>query len=50
MARMLYGVHRFDAGTYFGVAGLLGTVALLATWLPACRAARIAPTIALRAE
>lgn len=50
IARMLYGVQRFDLPTYGCVAVLLGAVALVATWLPARRAGRIAPAIALRAE
>ena len=35
---------------YLGAAGVLGLAVLLACWLPARRAARIGPVIALRAE
>lgn len=50
MARMLYDVNRFDGPTYGAAAALLALVALLATWLPARRAARVEPLAALRSE
>ena len=46
----LYGVSRTDAPTYTGAAVLLAGVALLASWVPARRAARLDPWIALRHE
>jgi len=46
----LYGVSRFDATTYIGVAAVLVAAATLATWLPARRATRIDPAAALRLE
>ena len=47
---MLYGVDAFDPLTYAGLALALGLVALFASWLPARRAARVDPAIALRAD
>jgi putative ABC transport system permease protein len=47
---MLYGVGRADPITLAGVVLILGGVALLASWLPARRAARLDPVIALRTE
>jgi predicted permease len=46
---LLYGVSPLDPTTFIGVVLLLGAVALVASWLPARRAVRIAPTEALRA-
>jgi putative ABC transport system permease protein len=47
---LLFDVSRLDAITYVGVSALLAGVAVLASWLPARRAARVDPTITLRAE
>jgi len=47
MAGLLYGVRPTDPAVVVGVALLLGTVALLATWLPARRAARVNPAATL---
>jgi putative ABC transport system permease protein len=47
---LLYGVQQADLLTYGGVAVLMTLVALLACWLPARRAAKADPIIALRGE
>jgi ABC-type lipoprotein release transport system permease subunit len=47
---LLYEVSPTDMKTLLGASGLLVAVALLACWLPACRAARIDPMEALRYE
>ena len=47
---MLFGDSRFDAPVVLGAAVILTASALLASWLPARRATRIAPTVALRTE
>jgi putative ABC transport system permease protein len=46
----LYGITAQDPVTYGTVALLLGSVALLATWVPARRATQVDPMISLRVE
>jgi len=46
----LFGVSPLDAQTYLIVGGILSVVTILAAWLPARRACRVNPIVALRAE
>jgi predicted permease len=50
MAALLFGVGPMDPATYAAVSGTLGAVALLATYLPAHRASRVDPVVALRSD
>ena len=47
---LLYGVTPADPATHVGTAAAVFALALLASWVPARRASRIDPMIALRAE
>ncbi len=50
MQNALYGVTAGDPSTYAAVVGLLGAIALLASYLPARRAAHTDPIAVLRAD
>ncbi|HEU4566311.1 MAG TPA: ABC transporter permease [Gemmatimonadaceae bacterium] len=50
MRRLLFGVPPHDPVTLAAVALLLAAVGVAACWLPAARAARVEPAVALRAE
>ena len=50
MRGLLFGVQSWDAPTLVAVAAVLGVAALLASYVPARRAASVNPVEALRAE
>jgi predicted permease len=50
LASMLYGVSPTDAVTFGGAVVVVGSVALISSYLPAWRASRVAPATAIRTE
>ena len=50
MRSLLFGVGAQDPFTFGGVALMLAAAATIASWLPARRAAKVDPMVALRAE
>jgi hypothetical protein len=50
LSSMLYDVKPLDPVVFLTAPALLGTAALVATWLPARRATRVTPLTALRAD
>jgi putative ABC transport system permease protein len=50
LKKMLYGVSSTDPTTFAAVAALLTVIALAACWIPARRASRVDPIVALREE
>jgi putative ABC transport system permease protein len=50
MSSLLFGVKPADPMTFVAVSCLLGLVAMLACWIPAHRAAKTDPMVALRYE
>jgi putative ABC transport system permease protein len=50
MSSVLYGVHATDPVTLVSVSALLAVVAVLASYVPARRASKVDPMVALRRE
>jgi macrolide transport system ATP-binding/permease protein len=50
LASVLHGISPTDLPTFVAISLLLGVVALIACWLPARRAAKVDPMVALRYE
>jgi predicted lysophospholipase L1 biosynthesis ABC-type transport system permease subunit len=50
LAGFLYGISPFDVPTFLAASALLGTIALLACFLPARRATQVDPMVVLRSE
>ncbi|MCZ6761275.1 MAG: ABC transporter permease [Gemmatimonadetes bacterium] len=50
LSRVLYGIDGLAPGTYLAVASVFFSIALLASFIPARRAAKVDPVVALRSE
>jgi hypothetical protein len=48
--RLLFGIASHDPVTFIGVAVTMAAIGIVACWIPALRAARIDPAIAMRSE
>jgi putative ABC transport system permease protein len=47
MSSLLYGIAATDPATFVTICTLIGAIALFATWLPARRATRVDPMVAI---
>ena len=50
ISSFLYGVSPFDAMTFLATGAVVSLVTFIATFIPACHAARVDPQVALRYE
>jgi putative ABC transport system permease protein len=50
LGSLLFEVGPFDAGSFAGLPLFLAFIALVASWIPARRAARVDPLVSLRNE
>jgi ABC-type antimicrobial peptide transport system permease subunit len=50
LAHLVFGITSRDPATFLGVVGALTAAAAVSSYLPARRASRLDPTVALRAE
>jgi len=50
MAKLLYSVSAVDPATFIAVAFVLAVIAMVASYIPARRALRVDPLVALRNE
>jgi putative ABC transport system permease protein len=50
MSTLLFGIRPTDVATFASISVLLAAVALLASYLPARRATRVDPIVAMRYE
>jgi putative ABC transport system permease protein len=50
LAQLLFGIAPADPATFLAITFLLAVTTLVACWLPARRAARVDPMVALRYE
>jgi ABC-type lipoprotein release transport system permease subunit len=48
MTTLLYGVTATDPVTFVSICALIGAIALIASYIPASRASRVDPLVAIR--